>query len=161
MRLEENVGAPRRLTPAESAALPPMLPDDSDDGNDDDSDNDDIIFGDQIPTTAPGFDQQITTPPQFDTSIVADREQDLLRREERMQQNRQERRRLLQRIDELENEFNTQRTEYRPLLRDTQQIQDFDSAVENNSVELYVDRTRRMRNRTTIPRTNRQYSHHN
>ncbi|KAG2212890.1 hypothetical protein INT45_006480 [Circinella minor] len=88
MRLEENVGAPRHLTPAESAALPPMLPDDSDDGNDDDSNNDDIIFGDQIPTTAPEFDQQITTPPQFDTSIVADREQDLLRREERMQQNR-------------------------------------------------------------------------
>ncbi|KAG2228354.1 hypothetical protein INT45_011146 [Circinella minor] len=67
-----------------NSAVPPMLPDDSDDGNDDDSNNDNIIFGDHISITSPGTDQKVITPPLLDTSIVANREQNLLRREERV-----------------------------------------------------------------------------
>ncbi|KAI9488736.1 hypothetical protein BDB00DRAFT_963242 [Zychaea mexicana] len=86
------------------------------------------------------------------SSVIVDREADLLRRELQMQRNRQQRRELALRMQQLDDEYEDETNMYRYLIPANLNEQ-FEVAETNNTVDTYLTRVIRERRRRTIPTT--------
>ncbi|KAI9494296.1 hypothetical protein BDB00DRAFT_819597 [Zychaea mexicana] len=96
------------------------------------------------------------------SSVIVDREADLLRRELQMQRNRQQRRELALRMQQLDDEYEDETNMYRYLIPANLNEQ-FEVAETNNTVDTYLTRVIREHRKRTIPTTyseTDQYTRH-
>ncbi|KAI9490374.1 hypothetical protein BDB00DRAFT_790415 [Zychaea mexicana] len=79
-------------------------------------------------------------------------ERDLLRREQRMEENRRQRRELFERMQQLDDDFSVETTGYRNSLPPAL-LRDFDMSVERDDIHTYLANIIQSRRRRTMPRT--------